>query len=323
MGAVAPLGSEEGNDTSRDFPAAPPARAGARAHRTWGDRMRKPFRPATLALGLALASGPSVSKAETLKQDFNSLEDLKAFWDISAWANENRSHSAQNVSVAGGILTLKLSASPPGTKPVCAEVVSKRADFRYGSYRASLRTSRVAGGVVGWFVYRDSPLNEIDVEMLTKDNRDLHFTLHHIQAGVDYKLVKLAFDPSAGFHEYRFDWHPGSVDYFVDGKPAGSLAKQVPDQDAAMMLNHWSGNLAGWGGPAPLEDMYMDVDWVAYSSEFPAALALPPKPGARAAPILFGNAATPLLTLVAEGGSPRLRAFDPSGRSRQLLTARP
>lgn len=276
--------------------------------------MPNPLRAAALALALA----PLASPAETLKQDFNSLDDLKAFWDISTWGNETRVHSAQNVAVAGGILSLKLSAAPPGTKPVCAEIASKRADFRYGSYRASIRTSHVPGGVAGWFVYRDSPLNEIDVEMLTKDNRDLHFTLHHIQTDVDYKLVKLDFDPAADFHEYRFDWHPGSVDYFVDGKPAGSLTKQVPDQDAAMMLNNWSGNLAGWGGPAPTEDMYMDVDWVAYTSDFPAASALPPKPAAPAKATFGLGAADPMLVLTPEGGSPRLRAFDLAGRSRPL-----
>jgi hypothetical protein len=288
--------------------------------------MPKPLRFAALALAFAGLRAPA-ARAETLKQDFNSLEELKAFWDISTWADESRSHSAQNVSVAGGILTLKLSASPPGTKPVCAEIASKRADFRYGSYRASIRTSRVAGGVVGWFVYRDPPLNEIDVEMLTKDNRDLHFTLHNVQTDVDYKLVKLAFDPAAGFHEYRFDWHPGSVEYFVDGKPAGTLAKQVPDQEAAMMLNHWSGNIAGWGGPAPLEDMYMDVDWVAYSSDFPTALALPAERLPSAAWGMIGEAGTPILRLTGEGGFPRLKAFgiraiDAAGRSRPLPARR-
>jgi beta-glucanase (GH16 family) len=275
--------------------------------------MSKPIRAAAFAWALTTVA----VRAETLKQDFNSLEELKAFWDISTWANENRSHSAQNVSVAGGILTLKLSAAPPGTKPVCAEIASKRSDLRYGSYRASIRTSRVPGGVVGWFVYRDSPLNEIDVEMLTKDKNDLHFTLHHIQTDVDYKLVKLDFDPAADFHEYRFDWHPGSVDYFVDGKPAGSLAKQVPDQAAAMMLNHWSGNIADWGGPAPLEDMYMDVDWVAYSSDFPSTVVLPVKRSARAIPSA-ADAGTLLLSILPADGSPRLRMFDAAGRNRPL-----
>jgi hypothetical protein len=232
----------------------------------------------------ALAAMASAAGAETLRQDFNSLADLNAFWSVSTWGNDSRVHSAQNVAIEDGILSLKLSGSQPGQKPVCAEITSKRSDFRYGSYRASIKTSRTAGGVVGWFTYRDSPLNEIDVEMLTKDNSDLHFTLHHIQTSVDYKLVKLSFDPSAAFHEYRFDWYPDKVAYFVDGKPTATLTKKIPDMEARIMLNHWSGNIEGWGGPAPSQDMFMYVDWMVYSSEYPSAAGLrPQRPAAGAA----------------------------------------
>jgi beta-glucanase (GH16 family) len=254
------------------------------------------------------------ARAETIKQDFNSMAELNAFWDISTWGDDSRVHSAQNVSVADGILSLKLSGSQPGQKPVCAEIASKRANFRYGSYSASIKTPKAAGGVVGWFVYRDSPLNEVDVEMLTKDNRDLHFTLHHIQTDVDYKLVKLAFDPSAAFHEYRFDWHPDKVEYFVDGKPAGTLTKQVPDLETSIMLNHWSGNIAGWGGPAPTQDLYMYVDWMTYSSDFPAVTAvLPPRPAARTSP--EARALPVLAFTTAPGETGRLRAFSALGRA--------
>ena len=220
----------------------------------------------------ALAACPIF--AETIRQDFTSMADLNAFWNISTWGGDNRTHSAQNVTIADGILNLELSGSQPGQKPVCAEITSKRSDFRYGSYKASIKTSKTAGGVVGWFIYLGSPLNEIDVEMLTKDNRDLHFTLHHIQTGVDYKLVKLAFDPSAAFHEYRFDWYAGKVEYYVDGKLTGTLTKQVPDMASKIMLNHWSGNIDGWGGPAPTVDMYMYVDWMEYSTEYPKPVVL-------------------------------------------------
>jgi beta-glucanase (GH16 family) len=218
---------------------------------------------------VVLASG---AIAETLRQDFNSMNDLNTFWNISTWSGENRTHSAQNVSVTDGILKLKLSGSQPGQKPVCAEITSKRTDFKFGSYKASIKTSKTAGGVVGWFVYRDSPLNEIDVELLTKDNRDLHFTLHHVQTSVDYKVVQLAFDPSMAFHEYRFDWYANKVDYFVDGMLTATLTKQVPDMAAQIMLNHWSGNIEGWGGPAPIQDMFMEVDWMEYSIEYPSVV---------------------------------------------------
>jgi beta-glucanase (GH16 family) len=236
------------------------------------------------AAGILFAAGLTATApgAETIRQDFTSMADLNAFWSISTWGGDNRTHSAANVTIADGILSLKLSGSQPGQIPVCAEIATKRSDFKYGSYRASIKTSRTAGGVVGWFIYRDSPLNEIDVEMLTKDNSDLHFTLHHIQTSVDYKLVKMAFDPSAAFHEYRFDWYADKVAYFVDGKPTATLTKKIPDLEAAIMLNHWSGNIDGWGGPAPTQDMFMYVDWMIYSTEYPAPTTLQAAQGSKA-----------------------------------------
>jgi beta-glucanase (GH16 family) len=240
------------------------------------DNMEANFKWTAVALA-ASAWLAGAAAGETLRQDFTSMAELGEFWNISTWGGENRTHSAANVTIDGGVLNLKLSASPPGVKPVCAEITSKRNNFRYGSYNASIKTSKTPGGVVGWFTYLGNPLNEIDVEMLTKDNRDLHFTLHHIQTGVDYKVVKLAFDPSEAFHEYRFDWYPGRVEYFLDGKPIATLTKQVPDMDSQIMLNHWSGNIDGWGGPAPTKDMFMYVDWMTYSSDYPKPTTLQAK----------------------------------------------
>src|SRR4030095_8356193 len=60
-------------------------------------------------------------------QTFDSAQELDATaWRASAWATAPRSHSRSNVTVKDGVLALKLSASAPGTKPVCAEVTSRR-----------------------------------------------------------------------------------------------------------------------------------------------------------------------------------------------------
>jgi endo-1,3-1,4-beta-glycanase ExoK len=270
-------------------------------------KSKTPLTAVIMGSALSFAASLAAPRAETIRQDFNSMADLATFWNVSTWGGDNRTHSAQNVAVADGILSLKLSGSKPGGIPVCAEITSKRSNFRYGSYRASIKTSKTAGGVVGWFIYRGSPLNEIDVEMLTKDNKDLHHTLHHIQTSVDYKVVKMAFDPSEAFHEYRFDWYADKVAYFVDGKPSSILTKQVPDMDAQIMLNHWSGNIQGWGGPAPAVDMFMYVDWMIYSTEYGSTTGLEPMAARTGKPELHPA------RLAFDGGGMRA-IFPPAGR---------
>lgn len=232
-----------------------------------------------LVIGLSVCTiGICQPSAETILQEFNSQTDFDAFWDIATWGNSDQQYSASNVSVdeTNGLLVLKLNASPQGTTPVCGEVDSKRNDFLYGSYRASIKFDNVSGGVIGWFVYKDEPdLHEVDVEFLTEDLNFIHFTLHHIQTDVDYKKDPISFNPTTAFHEYRFDWYQDKVVYFIDGTPYDTLTNEVPDAACTIMLNIWSANIQDWGGPAPTEDMYMYVDYMRYYSDYTAASDAP------------------------------------------------
>ena len=230
--------------------------------------------PVTPSQAPAGSPAPSRPAGEPFYQAFDSMADVEAAWTLSSWSNGNRSHSPANVSVKDGLLQLTLSGSQPGAKPVCAEIVSKRSDFFHGTYRASIRMTNTPGAVVGWFTYLGNPLNEIDVEFLTRDPLTAHFTLHHIRTGVDHATRTLPFDPSAGFHEYRFDWYAGRVEYYIDGQLNATLTNEVPDTPSRLLLNHWSGNIPTWGGEAPTTDVNMDVDWVYYSPDYVAPVGL-------------------------------------------------
>jgi beta-glucanase (GH16 family) len=201
---------------------------------------------------------------------FNTLQEVDAAFTRSTWTGTNRTHSAANVTVNNGILQLKLNASPPGTLPVCAEIVSRKNDFFHGTYRASIKMTNRPGAVVGFFTYLGNPLNEIDIEFLTRTPRTAYFTLHHVQTNVDDTTRTVAFDPSAAFHEYRFDWYASRIDFYIDNQLMATLTNQVPNLASSLLINHWSGNIAGWGGAAPVEDVFMDVDWVYYNSDYSA-----------------------------------------------------
>jgi beta-glucanase (GH16 family) len=225
---------------------------------------------------LVILSGYSFS--EEIKQEFDKRQEFESFWDISTWGNDQQQYSTSNVllDTVHGWVRLKISASPQGVKPVVAEITSKRNNFLYGSYRASIKFDNVPGGVVGWFVYRTTEdLHEIDVEYLTRDINNIHFTLHHVQTSVDYKMKPISFDPTADFHEYRFDWYPDKVLYFIDGQKVDSLTKKVPDAACTIMLNFWSANIAEWGGAAPTRDTYMYVDYMRYSSDLTSIKSQP------------------------------------------------
>lgn len=222
-----------------------------------------------------------MAAAETIIEDFSSKKDFDAFWSSSTWGDEEQQYAAANVKLdtANGWVQLKLNASPAGVVPVGGEITSRRNDFRYGSYRASIRFDNTPGAVIGWFVYRDAPdLHEIDVEFLTNDIGHIHFTLHHIQTSVDYRKDAVSFDPTTSFHEYRFDWYKNRVVYYIDGIVFDSLGVKVPDTACTIMLNIWSANIDGWGGTAPVKDMYMYVDYMHYYSDYATPSRVPPAP---------------------------------------------
>lgn len=215
----------------------------------------------------------TVTFSEVIKEEFNSTAELNSFWNVSTWGISTLQYSADNVWIdeTNGELVLKLNASPSGTKPVCGEVQSKRNDFLYGSYRASIKLCNVSGSVIGWFVYKDGVppdgnLHEVDVEYLTENLNQIHFTLHHDEYSVEHQIKQISFDPTADFHEYRFDWYPDSVVYYIDSSRITSLTTKVPDAACTVMLNHWSKNITNWGGPAPTEDTYMYINYMHYYS---------------------------------------------------------
>lgn len=77
-----------------------------------------------------------------------------------------------------------------------------------------------------------------------------------------FKLYTLPFSPSDDYHEYRFDWSEGRVDFFADGNHLWTLNQGVPSAPGALFLNHWSNGDPLWSGGPPKEDAVLTVSYV-------------------------------------------------------------
>lgn len=61
------------------------------------------------------------------------------------------------------------------------------------------------------------------------------------------------------YHEYRFDWLPGSVKFYVDSVFVREMTTNVPNSPGRILLNHWTdGNPYFSGGP-PTENADLRV----------------------------------------------------------------
>ncbi|KAJ0109544.1 glycoside hydrolase family 16 protein [Diaporthe amygdali] len=158
------------------------------------------------------------------------------------------------------------------------EIDSARLDVFYGSFRSSLKLTDVGGTVSAFFWYFNDT-QEIDMEFLSKDFRTenssypVNLVLQSpaaAQAGFDasgtdsHKVVYLPFNPSADFHEYRFDFVPGRVAFYADGAVLAVMndPAAVPTTAGHLSLNQWSNGNALWSGGPPAEDAVMDVRYV-------------------------------------------------------------
>jgi hypothetical protein len=72
----------------------------------------------------------------------------------------------------------------------------------------------------------------------------------------------LPFDPTAAFHEYRIDWAPDLVKFYVDSVLVHTMNQNIPTEPGSLFLNHWSNGSPGWSGGPPTETASMTLLYV-------------------------------------------------------------
>lgn len=99
--------------------------------------------------------------------------------------------------------------------------------FNHGRFEAEIRAAPGDGLVTGFFLHRDAPRQEIDVELAGNDPRrmlvNVYFNPGDDGAAIGFGYrgtpchIDLGFDSTLDFHLYAIDWHPGRIIWSVDG----------------------------------------------------------------------------------------------------------
>jgi GR25 family glycosyltransferase involved in LPS biosynthesis len=159
-------------------------------------------------------------------------------------------------------LSLTVIQEPLGVRHFSAASISSRGAFLYGRFEATLQATSVSGLVTGFFLHRDSPRQEIDVE-LTGNRPDrllvnVFYNPGPEGAKFDYGYrgtpvaIPLEFDASEAAHGFAIEWDPGEIRWFVDGELVHRRAAwnptPIPDLPMTLHVNTWptrSRELAG------------------------------------------------------------------------------
>jgi beta-glucanase (GH16 family) len=166
-----------------------------------------------------------------------------------------------NVSVANGYLREKIPASTTNG----AEIESMDY-YGYGTYKARIRTADAPSSITGFYLYRSPDFYaEIDIEIYNNGTGNVDFVTYANGRRTHFRTKLMAFDPSADFHTYRFDYNPGVVKFYLDGDLQQTWTDGVPDASMKLLVNTW---FPSWlEGLAPPTNRFTRVDWISYQQQ--------------------------------------------------------
>jgi hypothetical protein len=158
-----------------------------------------------------------------------------------------------------------------------AEIVSQRNDILYGSFRIAMKTTDINGTCSAFFFYRNDS-QEVDLEILSAEqhseesNCPIHLVVQNtsniIQPNYNESsqmIYQMAFPPGgtpANYNEYRFDWLPGRISYYVNGYHAWTTEENIPSTPGGIHFSHWSNGNPLWSQGPPIHDAALTVSYV-------------------------------------------------------------
>ncbi|KAI0453779.1 concanavalin A-like lectin/glucanase domain-containing protein [Xylaria acuta] len=239
-----------------------------------------------------IAGGSGADAAAGATHPYFSTAEWADTWRTQSWDTPgegvHRQNSANNVFIApaedgGGSSHLTLRTLRQSDYQSTAEVESATADYQFLTMRMLARSRGDSGAVTALFTYIENGggVQEADIEFRT--NTALDVVQYTNQPGtVDgeeqpeaTRVVQLA-GPWTEWQEHRYDWTPGSSDWYVDGEKVASIQFQTPTSPLSVIMNVWSdggvwSGVMGVGGAAEMQVQWLDLTYNSTSQQAPGA----------------------------------------------------
>jgi hypothetical protein len=183
----------------------------------------------------------------------------RELWKKSAHSLGKTDFEPDNVDISDGVARIKI---PAGTRE--GGEFGTRESFTYGTYRARIQVPSLTGLVTGFFLYYGTggSGNEIDIELYHENDWYIACTAWSDGVMTGTERERLKFDPSEEYHEYRIDFYPGKLDFYVDDRHVQTFTTGLPEEPMRLIVNSW---FPDWlRGRPPEKDVYTLVDWIEY-----------------------------------------------------------
>jgi GR25 family glycosyltransferase involved in LPS biosynthesis len=147
---------------------------------------------------------------------------------IETFPGNLASFSRESLQYSDEGAQLVIDAIEGGMRPYRSGAFASVRSFMHGRFEAEIRAARGSGLITGFFLHRDSPRQEIDIEFAGADARRMLANVYFnpgddgTAMGFGYRgspcRIDLGFDATADFHLYAIDWRPDRVAWLVDGR---------------------------------------------------------------------------------------------------------
>jgi len=192
----------------------------------------------------------SLDKRHWLLRDDTFTDNLALF----------RSSNVEFRSRLGATLTVRKESL--GVREYSAASFFSRDRYLFGRFEAVIQASEVPGVVTGFFLHRDSPRQEIDIEIAGNRTDRLLVNVFYNPGGEGAKFdygyrgapsyIDLGFDASESDHRFAIEWGPCEIRWLVDNRLVHRRADweptPIPHLPMALHVNAWpsrSKELAG------------------------------------------------------------------------------
>ena len=159
-------------------------------------------------------------------------------------------------------VTLNIRKESLGVREFSAASLTSQDRYLYGRFEASFKASNTPGVVTGFFLHRDSPRQEIDIEIAGNRTDRLLINVFYNPGDEGSKFdygyrgaasyIDLGFDASESEHLYAIEWSPFEICWFVDERLVHKRGEwsptPIPHLPMALHINTWptrSKELAG------------------------------------------------------------------------------
>ncbi|MFD6713690.1 glycoside hydrolase [Micromonospora sp. TSRI0369] len=167
--------------------------------------------------------------------------------NLASFAREGLQHSDEGAR-------LVINAIEGGPRPYRSGAFASVRSFLYGRFEVEIRAASGSGLITGFFLHRDTPRQEIDIEFAGSDPRRMLVNVYFnpgddgTALGFGYRgspsRIDLGFDATEDFHRYAIDWQPDRMTWLVDGRVVhervGWDPTPIPHLNMRVHANLWA-----------------------------------------------------------------------------------